>query len=81
MTTSKEMSRLNEMLRIIQQEGRINKVQLVMKTRISVSYFDKLRPFLMEIYGNFIRYDKDTKEFVSLTKAQVGTEGTLESQT
>jgi hypothetical protein len=74
MTTRKEMSRLNEILRIIQEEKRISKVQLVLKTRISISYFDKLRPFLMELYGDFIRYDKDEKVFISLTAAQVANE-------
>jgi len=71
MTTRKEMSRLNEMLRIIQEEKRISKVQLVLKARIGISYFDKLRPFLMELYGDFIRYDKDEKMFISLVNAKV----------
>lgn len=71
MTTRKEMSRLNELLRIIQKEGRISKVQLVIQARIGISYFDKLRPFLLELYGDYVRYDKDTKEFVSLQDAKV----------
>ena len=71
MTTRREMSRLNEMLSIIQSEGQISKVQLVIKARIGISYFDKLRPFLLEIYADFIRFDKDTKMFVSLQKPQV----------
>ena len=71
MTTRKEMSRLNELLRIIQQEGQISKVQLIMRSGIGISYFDKLRPFLMELYGDYITYDKDKKLFISLQKAQV----------
>jgi len=67
------MSRLNEMLRIIQEEKQISKVQLVIKARIGISYFDKLRPFLLELYSDFIRYDRDTKMFVSLENAKVAT--------
>ena len=71
MTTRKEMSRLNEMLAIIQKEKQISKVQLVLKARIGISYFDKLRPFLLELYGDYITYDKDAKVFRSLQDAKV----------
>lgn len=61
MTTPKEMRKINKLLEIIRKEGSIGKVQLVMKSGISISYFEKLKPFLEEIYPHFVRYDKETK--------------------
>jgi len=46
---------------IILREGRISKVQLIMKSGISISYYEKLKPFMEEIYSHLIRYDKDSK--------------------
>ena len=63
MTTQKEMSRINRMVQIIQKEGTISKVQLVMRSGISISYYEKLRPFLEEIYPHKIQYDKFTKSW------------------
>lgn len=62
----KEMSHINDLCRIIQKEGQINKVQLVMKSRISISLFEKLRPFLLEIHQDKVIYDKDSKLFKAL---------------
>lgn len=61
MTTRKEMSKINKMVEIIQKEGTINKVQLIMKSGISISYYDKLKPFVEELYSHKVRYDKETK--------------------
>lgn len=61
MTTSKEMRKINKLLEIIRREGSIGKVQLVMKSGISISYYEKLKPFLEEIYPYLVRYDKETK--------------------
>jgi len=71
MTTRKEMSHLNKMLRIIQEEKAISKVQLVLRAQIGISTFNNLRPFLLEVYKDFIRYDRDTKMFISLQSAKV----------
>lgn len=59
MTTRKEMSRMNKMVEIIKKEKRISKVQLVMRSGISISYYDKLRPFMAELFQHTIRYNKD----------------------
>jgi len=71
MTTRKEMTRINDMVRIIQNESKISRVQLVMKMGISISYFDKLRPFLMELFPQQIRYDHDDKLFVFVEMEKV----------
>ena len=66
MTTSKEMSKINRMVEIIQKEGTISKVRLVMMSGISISYYDKLKPFMEEIYSHKVRYDKETKTWQSV---------------
>ena len=57
MTTRKEMSKINRLLEIIQKNKKISKVQLVLASGMSISYFDKLKPFLLEIYHHKIEYD------------------------
>lgn len=61
MTTRKEMSKINKMVEVIQKEGTISKVRLVMMSGISISYYDKLKPFMEEIYSHKVRYCKETK--------------------
>lgn len=61
MTTQKEMSKMNRMIEIIKKEKKISKVQLVMRAGISVSYYDKLKPFLEEIFTHVVKYNKETK--------------------
>lgn len=67
MTTQKEMSKINKMVELIQKEKTISKVQLVMRSGISISYYDKLKPFMEELYSHRIRYDKDTKAWNAIT--------------
>lgn len=66
MASRKEMSHINDLCRIIQKEGKISKVHLVMKSRISISLFEKLRPFLLELHQDKIMYDRDDKLFKAL---------------
>ena len=66
MTTRKEMSKINRLAEIINREKKINKVRLVMASGISISYFEKLRPFLLEIYQDSIRFDKEDGLFHSI---------------
>jgi len=60
MTTQREMHRINKLLRIILKEKNITKVDLVMKSGMSISYYERLRPFLARIYEERIQYDKTT---------------------
>ena len=63
MTTRKEMTKINRLVEIIQKNKTISKVQLVMASGFSISYFEKLRPFLLEIYQHKIEYDPIDKLF------------------
>lgn len=71
MTTQKEMSRINKLVEIIEKEGSINKVHLVMNSGISISYYEKLKPFLEEIFPHKVRYDKETKTWYAIKQEQV----------
>ena len=71
MTTRKELSRINRLLEIIQKEGAISKIQLVMRSGISISYYEKLKPFLEEIHAYKIRYDKDTKIWHAIKQEEI----------
>jgi len=71
MTTRKEMSRINRLMETIKRDKKISKVRLVMESGISISYFEKLRPFLLEIYGHSIRYDTDEKLFIWIESIEV----------
>ena len=71
MTTQKEMSRINRLVETIQKNGPISNIGLVMKSGISISYFEKLRPYLKEIYNHKVRYDKETKTWRSITQEEL----------
>ena len=61
MTTRKEMSKMNRMVETIKRERKISKVRLVMQSGISISYYEKLKPFVEELFGDFVRYNKDDR--------------------
>lgn len=63
MTTQKEMSRINRLVEIIEKKGTISKIQLVMDSGISISYYEKLKPFMEKICYHKVRYDNVTKNW------------------
>lgn len=71
MTTPKEMRKINKLVEIILKEKRISKVHLVMKSGISISYYEKLKPFMEEIYQHRIRYDKETKMWYAIESEEI----------
>jgi hypothetical protein len=46
---------------IIETEGEIHKYDLIEKTRISLSTYDKLKPWILYKFQEFVSYDKETK--------------------
>ena len=64
LTSQKEMQKINSLRNIILREKSISKVRLVMEAKISISYYDKLKPFLEEIYSYEIQYDKGSKNWL-----------------
>ena len=63
MTTRKEMTKINRLLEIIKANGKIDRVALVMASGMSISYFNNLKPFLLEIYKHKVEYDPMDKLF------------------
>jgi len=73
MTSQREMSKINKILEIILKEGVISKVQLIMRSGISISYFEKLKPFLEEIYQHKVQYDKSMKVWRAIKSEDIDT--------
>ena len=74
MTSQREMSKINKLVNIIVKEGVISKVQLIMKSGISISYYEKLKPFMEELFSFKIQYDKSTKLWRSLEQKNANQE-------
>lgn len=71
MTTKKELQRINLLLEIIEKAGKIGKIQLIMDSGISISYYEKLKPFLEEIYHYRVQYDRNSKMWYSIKSESV----------
>ncbi len=65
------------MVEIIQKEGVISKVQLVMNSRISISYYEKLKPFMEELYQHKVQYDKSMRVWRAIKQENVSAEWAL----
>lgn len=68
MTSQREMRKINRLRDIILKEGSISKIQLIMISGISISYYEKLKPFLEELYLHQVQYDKITRIWKALTQ-------------
>ena len=68
LTTRKEMSRINRLVELIQKNKKISRVNLIMASGMSISYFDKLKPFLLNIYEEQIRYENGIFESIKNVK-------------
>ena len=55
------MSKMNRMVETIRKEKKISKVRLVMQSGISISYYEKLKPFVEELFANSVRYNRDER--------------------
>lgn len=60
MTTRGEMKKMNRLVETIRKNGSINKIQLVIASDISNSYYEKLKPFILALFQD-IDYDKTTQ--------------------
>ena len=68
LTTRKEMSRINRLVELIQKNKKMSRVDLIMASGMSISYFDKLKPFLLNIYEEQIRYENGIFESIKSVK-------------
>jgi len=60
MVTRGEMSYLRDIVAIIREAKQISTIQLVIRSRKSLSYFEKMRRFIPELYHD-IQYNRETK--------------------
>jgi len=74
MTTQREMSKINRMVEMIQKEGVISKVRLIMNSSISISYYEKLKPFMEELYHHKVQYDKSMRVWRAINQEVVNPE-------
>lgn len=61
MASKADISNINRLLGIIRKESAIDKYNLVMKSGLSISTYDKLKPFLESVYKHNVEYDRKTK--------------------
>ena len=66
MASKKDMKKMNAMVAEIKKSKSIDRIQLVMRTGISVSTYDKLRPYMAEIFKHSVAYDATEKTWRSL---------------
>ena len=66
MASQFDMSKMTNLVNIIQEHKRIGRVDLVMKASISISSYDKIKPYLQELFKHKVRYEKASKEWVAL---------------
>lgn len=55
------MKKINEIVTIIERERTISNVELNMKTRYSISKFEKLIPYVKYLFLNRVEYDRTEK--------------------
>ena len=71
MTTQKEMNKINRMMELIKKQGRIDKYNLVMQSGLSISYYEKLKPFMERIFAHNVQYDKNTQTWIWIRTEEV----------
>lgn len=67
MASRKEELIIERMLRIIHDEKRIKYHELIDRARISITKYNQLKSFMLDKYDNQVLYDKEMKQFTSLT--------------
>lgn len=70
MTTPSEMSKMNKLVGIIRKNGSINKIDLVITSGISISYYEKLKPYILHLFKD-IEYDKNTKLWHAVKQVEI----------
>ncbi len=65
MTTRQMYYHANRIKEIVKQHGKIHKFDLVEQARISLSSYEKLKPWIEYRFGDFVSYNKMTKEWVA----------------
>jgi len=57
---------MNNIVEIIKSEGEIHKFDLIERANISLSTYEKLKPWIEHKFAEIVRYDKSTKKWISI---------------
>jgi len=63
MATKSMYLHANRIIEIIKLEGEIHKFDLIEQARISLSLYEKLKPWIEYRFADFVTYDKTTKKW------------------
>lgn len=69
MVSKKEMRMLQTMHSLIKEEAPISKIEVILRTSVSITYYDKLKPFLVHLYKD-IAYDTKTHNWILLQEGE-----------
>lgn len=65
---------MNKLFEIIKKHRRINKYDLMDEARISISTYEKIKPWIEHKFPNFVKYDQKTKGWLWIVEEIKGTE-------
>lgn len=68
--STNDMKNANRLLNIIKKAEAINKYNLILQSEMSISVYDKLKPFLLHIWPNSVSYNTKTKIWTWLKVVQ-----------
>lgn len=57
--TINEKIKIKEIIDIIQENSPVSTVQTILKSRISVLYFEKLKPLVIKRSNDMVQYDEE----------------------
>ena len=66
MATKNQHKLARRIIDVVKKHGRINKFDLMDEVGISISTYEKIKPWLERRFYEFIKYEKSTKEWVSM---------------
>jgi len=70
MVSSKEMSRMTYMVQLVRKNKIMSRRQLILASKVSISYTEKLLPYLPELFTDIV-YDKPTLTYQALQTEEV----------
>ncbi len=68
MTSRQQIIRANKLRDIIKEHGRIHKYDLINKANMSISTYEKIKPWFEFTFPDFVRYDRTTLEWEWIVK-------------
>lgn len=67
MPTPAEMFKMSRLVGIIRNKGSIDRIDLVIESGISNSYYEKLKPYILRLFKD-IEYDRATRTWRTIKR-------------